>query len=690
MPLGPWRYALLASFVLAALVMILYWPAVDFRFLSFDDYYYTQNDLVAGGLDRSNILRIFTELSGEDLYTPMTQLSYMADAELFGMSPRGFHLTNILLFATGMALLPLVLWRMTGNLRQSAFAAALVAFHPLRVESVAWITERKDVLSVVFLLLSIACYLRYARTGRRRWFGILFIVYALGLLAKPMLVTLPALLLLLDYWPLGRFRHEGMEGSSHSSLRRVLLLLLEKVPLAALSLLVSLATVHLQRKLALHPGVSLGSRLEHSFSAAFVYLYQTLWPADLAFRYFDTPWMRFSGTLLPVTVGLALVTAMVAWSSGRRPYLAFGWAWYLIALFPVSGIVPTGIQWISDRFTFVPHMGFFIAFAWLSGDLLARRPRWVFPVLAFLLLLPLTIVSRHQLSFWKDGASLFGRGLSANGRDPRYINQYAEELVTVGDYARAREQLESLRHVVLDPFYGPPIQMTHLLLLEKMGDRRGAIEQALVFLRADPRFFRTRLRLAHELLEESRLAESAAEYRQVLQVPALDPRDRRYAREGLGYALFRMGRDDEALACYLDALRENPLASSLQYKFGLLLARRGEPGNALAHFSRSLEIDPRGLLPRLGIAELLLARGDINGAVRYFDDVARTAPGKAESRYAKGRVLEAVGMMEQATAIYESALAMSAVHPETVDAVQERLAKMSQGRDNEARGVPEK
>jgi tetratricopeptide (TPR) repeat protein len=655
---------------------LLYWPAVDFRLLSFDDYYYTQNDLITGGVTGAKIVRIFTELPEEDLFTPLTQLSFMLDMELFGNAARGLHLTSILLHAVDMALLLLLLWRMTGSLGKSAVAAALVGFHPLRVESVAWVTERKDVLSVFFLFLSLACYLRYARTRKWGWYGAVLACSALGMLAKPILVIIPFLLLLLDFWPLGRFREESDGGTPSFSWRRILGLAVEKVPLAAVSAFISLATIHLQQEIALHPGISLASRLEHAFSSVFIYLYQTVWPRDLAFRYFDTPWERFSGALLPAAAGFLILTAIVVRFAGRRPYLAFGWCWYLVSLFPNSGIVPTGIQWISDRFTYVPHVGLAVALVWLAAGIPARRWRLALPALAVILLLPLAFLSRHQLYFWKDGAALFGRGIAYNSKDLRYINQYIEELLHVGDFSRANEEFARVRMSVLNPWYGAPLQITHLSMFEKTGDRNGAIVQAQKYLAADPRFFKTRLRLADNLLAEGRFAEAAAEYRQVLQVPTLTLREWRHATEELGFALFGMGKNDEALSCYEAVLRGNPVRSSIHWKVALVLARRGEAEEALAHYAMSLEIEPKGLKPRMGIAELRLAKGEISAAVRQYEDVARIAPDKAEGRYAKGRILEAAGMSSQARSLYESALKAPAVFPDTIDDVRQRLGKL--------------
>ena len=674
-PSGSWHRALLLAFGLAALVVLLYWPAVDFRLLSFDDQYYTQNDLVLGGLNRENVVRIFTVLPEENLFIPLSQLSYMVDVEVFGNAPRGFHFTNIALHAVDMALLLLVLWRMTGSLWKSVLAAALVAFHPLRVESVAWVTERKDVLSVFFLLLSLSCYLRYTRTRKWWWYGAVFLCSTLGMLAKPMLVTLPILLLILDYWPLGRFRGEPGEEAL-PTWRRFLSLASEKIPFLVLSVLASLATVRLQGVGALHPGVSLVSRLEHSFSSAFVYLYQTVWPSGLVFRYFQTPWEHFSGTLVPATAGLFVVTAIVFRFAGTRPYLAFGWAWYLVSLFPVSGIVPTGIQWISDRFTYIPHFGLAVAFAWTVGAAAERRSRWLLPAVAVALMAPLAMLSRHQMHFWKDGATLFGRGMAGNSTDLTYANQYIEELVNVGDFTRAREELERIRPHIMNPWYGAPLQITHISLFEKTGDRAGAIAQARVYLREDPRFFKTRLRLAGNLLADGRFAEAASEYRQVLEVPTMTLRERRYSMEELGAALYGMGKDDDALSLYNEVLKSNPQGSTLHYRMGLVLSRQGRTEEALAHYRISADIAPRWLKPRIGIAELLLARGNINAAVGQYEEVARKFPGKAESFYARGRILEAAGMSAKARSTYEGALQAPAAFPETMEAIRRRIADM--------------
>jgi tetratricopeptide (TPR) repeat protein len=676
-PSGPWRNGLIAAIGLAVVLVLLYLPAVDFRLLSFDDQYYTRNDFVSGGLKGRNIVRIFTELPEENLFIPLTWLSLMADVELYGNSSRGFHLTSILLFATGMALLLLLLWRMTGRLGPSAFAAALVALHPLRVESVAWVTERKSVLSVLFLILSVACHMRYVRTGKGRWYIALFFCVALGMLAKPILVTLPFMLLLLDFWPLGRFRPgEGAAEDTTFPWKRLTRLVVEKVPFAILSLLASVATVHLQQKMSLHAGEPLLARMEHSFVSFFFYLYQSAWPLDLPFRYFDTVWAGFSGTFLPATAGLVVVTAAITRYAAARPYLLFGWVWYLISLFPVSGIVPSGIQWVSDRFTFVPHIGLFVAFAWGASDLFSRRSRWIFPAVGLLILLPLTILTRQQLFFWKDGASLFRRGLPANAQDPRFITQYAEELVTVGDFASAREQMDRIRPFALDPVFGVNIQLNRLSLLERLGMRKDAIGEARAFLEKDPRFWKTRILLSDLLYADGRFPEAASEYRQVLEVKPIPSPDRAYALEGLGLSLWRTGREEEALACYLEALRAAPASVSIRYNTARLFAGMGKREEARMWYEDTLRLAPGNARVRLALADLLVESGAIRDAVFQFQEVVRLLPGSAEELLAKGRVLEAAGGGAEARPLYEASLKAPPVYPETAHAVRLRLESL--------------
>jgi tetratricopeptide (TPR) repeat protein len=289
------------------------------------------------------------------------------------------------------------------------------------------------------------------------------------------------------------------------------------------------------------------------------------------------------------------------------------------------------------------------------------------------LLVPLSVATRHQLYAWRDGATLFGRGLPHNAGDPRFLTQYIEELVHVGDFGRAREQLEGVSRHALDPGKGINIQLTTLSILHRMGDRKGAIVQAREFLRRDPRFWKTRLVLADDLLAEGMAAEAESEYRQVLSVRPIPSYERGYALEGLGLSLFRTGRYEEAAAAYREGLQVSPESVSLRYNMARLLAARGDGAEAERYFEEAARLAPGNARVRMALAEHLLAAGAVGKAATHFDEVARMAPGSAEALLGRGRILEATRRGAEARAVYESALRAPAILPDTHDAVRKRL-----------------
>jgi tetratricopeptide (TPR) repeat protein len=596
-----WREPLAIAAALAGLVAILYWPALDFRLLSFDDRYYTiENPLVAGGLDPANIARVFTTVPENNLFIPVSQLSLMADVALFGMTPRGFHLTNVLLHALNAALLSLLLWRLTGEAWKGAFAAGLVAFHPLRVESVAWVTERKGLLVVLFLILSVSCYLRYVRTGRKRWYAALLASFVLGLLSKPVLITLPFLLLLLDYWPLARLAG-GSQADARPECSRFLSLAAGKIPLLAASAAVSALTYSLQGDLSLHEGVPFASRVEHSAAAFLVYLRQTAWPSGLSIRFFDAPWAEYAGTLVPAVLAVAALTGAAVRFRATKPYLLFGWLWYLVFLFPNSGIVPSGAQWIADRFTYAPHIGLAVAAVWLAADASRRFPalhRILLPSAGVAALLLLAVLTRHQMQFWRDGEALFGRGLAYNEGDPRFANQYVNELIYLGKMDEARSEIGRVLPYAAASGAGEAIRLTHLNLLAQAGDAKGVIAHAREYLARNPGSWKSRVFLADALLAERAYSEALNEYRQVVGVGRTRPEEAAHVLEGIGIALSETGRGDEAISAYNEGLRRDPSSASLNFNLALQQADRGEREAALGHFREAMRLAPGNAMIR--------------------------------------------------------------------------------------------
>ena len=357
---------LLVCLGLVAVTWAVFGQTLAHDFVNFDDHVYVyENPLVVRGLSTEGIIGAFTHTHARNWH-PLTTISHMLDCQLYGLNAGGHHLTNVILHTISVLLLFLVLKQMTGALWQSAFVAALFAIHPLHVESVAWIAERKDVLSAVFFMLTLAAYARYARAPSAPRYLLVALLFACGLMSKPMLVTLPFVLLLLDYWPLGRLG--GQKSEVGSRLRR---LITEKIPLFALSALSCIATLLTQRQ-----GPSAIDqlpflwRLNNTFVSYVTYIWQMLWPARLAVFY---PHPNDRLPLVEVTVAIAFlvgVSLLIIYLRRTKPYLVTGWFWYLGMLVPVIGLVQVGEQAHADRYTYLPQIGLYIMIAWTVGDLL--------------------------------------------------------------------------------------------------------------------------------------------------------------------------------------------------------------------------------------------------------------------------------------------------------------------------------
>ncbi len=496
------RIALLQAGGLFLAVLLLFGPAAGFDFVSLDDPgYVSENPATASGLSWEGVVRSFTRPASLQ-WVPLTSISFQIDSSLWGGSPRGFHLTNILLHALGAALFCLWLREAAGARWTGVFAAALFAFHPMRVESVAWIAERKDVLSFLFLVLTLFAYVRWQRGKGRGWFSAALVLYALGLLAKPSLIAVPFLLLALDIWPLGRVGGGGTAPPAKAPGDRPRAtwgrLMREKMPFLALAL--AAAAVNLVRHQAGSvPGIGFLSRLDHALVAPFIYLYKSFLPFGLGLRTAGETWPAASGW---GWAGGALLAALslLAWRQRtRRPYLPAGWAWYLAALAPVSGLFPTGMFWTADRYTYLPHAGLAAALAWAGADLLARAHvalrRWGRAAALFLLLLMAFLV-RHELPAWKDPRALAERSLALNPFDPVFNSLLAADLGRAGDLQGARILLD--RALTRDPAFAPA-RYNYGLLMQIAGEPLAAAAHYRLAISSSPAFPDAYLNLADVL-----------------------------------------------------------------------------------------------------------------------------------------------------------------------------------------------
>jgi Flp pilus assembly protein TadD len=581
-----------------------------FDFVNFDDdLYITLNPQVQAGLTPRSIVWAFTTTYCVNWH-PLTWLSFQLDHDLYGLGrPWGYHLTNVLLHALNTVLLFGALRRMTGALGRSAMVAALFGLHPLHVESVAWVSERKDVLSALFWMLSLRAYAAYTeRPGRFRYL-VVAAAFVLGLMAKSMVVTLPGVLLLLDYWPL---RRVGREGSVWVRWRW---LLLEKVPLLALAAVSSLMTLHAQNPTG---AVSALPQLPVRVAKALVfygsYLTQTLWPTELAAFYPDPGGNVAIGSVLGVAVVLAAVTLLVIRGARAYPYLLVGWLWYLGTLLPVIGLFRIrGGQGLADRYTYIPLIGLFLMAVWFIHDvaLRLRWPRWVLGVAAAVVLSACAVVTWRQVGTWRDSRTLWehalqvtrdnymahdglgtvfkaeGRWADADDQFARAIQLNSEDVEALFNRAAVLEHLERPKEAIvhyqagLDLYPDAKAHLALAIILEKT-DR---FEQAIPH-------YQSALRLKTDL----------AQY--------LDER----VNEAL--TLRRQGKIDDAIRGYERVLRIAPDHAGAHANQGAAYAIQGKLDQAIAHFAEAVRLDPDDQQSRRNLALALRQREQRRDAPR--------------------------------------------------------------------------
>ena len=612
--------------LLAIITAVVYWPVVGFDYVTYDDpEFITTNPHVLGGLTWKNVRWAFgTGLDGN--WIPLTWLSYMLDVVWFGPTAAGLHLTNILLHAANTVLIFLLFRRLTGAHWPSALLAGLFGLHPLHVESVAWVAERKDVLSTLFWLLAVWMYARYTQklvAGSRHWSSEYFlslIFFALGLMCKPMVVTLPFVLLLLDYWPLRRTK-PGEFFAHRAMLSR---LLGEKIPFFLLAAIAGALTFSLQlqnkamESLASRP---VGMRIANALVAYARYLGKTFWPVNLTNPYPLTrhwPWSQVlaAGALVMGLSVLAMLTAR------KRPYGLVGWLWFLGTMFPVIGLVQVGVQSMADRYTYIPLLGVFWIAVWAATDLITRcqLSGRVAALAALLVLGTCAARTRVQLDYWRDGESLFrhaialtennfiafdslGQALYNKGRLNEAVFYYFKALEIRPRYENALTNLNcALIHIdvlnmttnsphALERRAGVDYANAHntlglgLAMNGKLDDAIPHFRKALFY---DPDHVNARGNLGYALALQGKLDEAIGQCEQVLRLSPHHPK----ANNILGFALLKQGRWDEAVAHLREALQYEPDNAEAHGNLGQALAALGQRDEAIAHFKEALRLNP--------------------------------------------------------------------------------------------------
>lgn len=542
------RTAALLGLGLVALVLVTFQPVLDHDFVNFDDpLYVTANPHTRQGLSFDTLSWALTSLEPSN-WQPLTLLSHSLDVELYGLDARGHHLTNLILHAAAAVALFGFLRTATGSTWRSSVVAALFAVHPLHVESIAWVAQRKDVLSGLFWFLTLSAYVRYARRPSLGRYLSVTGLFALGLTAKSMLVTLPVILLFLDGWPLERLARSEPQGEK-ASLRHCLV---EKLPWLSMSVAVGVVTLLAQDKaIASTELVPLGLRIRNAMVSSLTYLEKTVLPTALG------PFYPMTDAIPLWRIGVAAVvllsvTGLAVREVRRRPYLTVGWLWYLVTLAPVSGLVQVGAQSHADRYTYIPLVGIFIAVVWTAADLVAERPyqRSALAAVAATVLVALALGAHRQAIHWADSVTLFRRALAVTEENPRAHLNLAEALV-------ARRDPEALTHY------------------------RAALELS-------PDLADAWAGLGRTLLHSGRASEALTPLGRALDLAPDDPRIRfTFAR-----ALSANGRTDEAIDMLRSILEDRPNFTAAHRGLGAVYEERGEVSTALAHYRRALALEP--------------------------------------------------------------------------------------------------
>jgi tetratricopeptide (TPR) repeat protein len=469
---------------LTAIVWLVFAQTLGHQFINFDDDVYVYNNAeISRGLTIDGLKGLFTR-NHAHLWHPLTTLTHMIDCQFYGLKPAGHHLTNVLLHNVAAVLLFLILAEMTSSLWASAFVAAIFAIHPMRVESVAWVAERKDVLSAVFLMLTVGAYVRYARAPNVARYVTMSILLVCGLMSKPTFVTVPLVLLLLDYWPLQRWR----------DLQDARKVIIEKIPLLVLSAAVALVTMRVQTVTrASLDQLPFLPRIKNAAVSVVEYLRQMFWPTDLAILYPHPHDQLNTLVVIGSMLMIAAITLAVILLRQKHPHLFVGWCWFLILLFPVLGIFQAGLQARADRFTYLPHIGISIALTWTIGDITRhwRNQRAIVSAAALCVIIALALCAWKQTTYWRDSISLWNRALAVTSNNQTAHQDLAAALWDRGQTkeSRVHSRLAAIIYAQMAANDYPFDIQKHDdlgVLLIQSGDVRGAIEQWETTLRIEP------------------------------------------------------------------------------------------------------------------------------------------------------------------------------------------------------------
>ena len=580
----------LVSLFLVIAILTVYWQVQGHEFINYDDpSYVSKNPHVQTGLTLEGIAWSFTSMRAGNWH-PLTWLSHMLDIQLYGMNPGRHHFTNVIFHIANTLLLFLVFRRMTESLWRSGFVAAMFALHPLHVESVAWVAERKDVLSTFFWMLTMLSYVWYVdHPGRNRYLLVL-LLFILGLMAKPMLVTLPFVLLLMDYWPLKRLQFRQPRGNINTQQKLpVLDLVWEKTPLFALAVASSIVTFLVQQSggaVGSLTGYPLNVRIANALISYVSYIVKLIWPYHLAVLY-PHPRMISGWIVAGACFLLLFISFLVIRALKRYPWVAVGWLWYVGTLVPVLGLVQIGSQAMADRYTYVPLIGISIIIAWGVPELVSRwtHRKVVLAAIAATSLSILMVAAWFQVGYWANSMTLFRRALEVTSNNYVAHNNLGIALFFQGKIDEATVHF----HKALKINSSFVEAHTNLgIVMANKGKMTEAISHFSEGLRLNPDSYEAHNNLGVIFVRQGKTSEAIRHYSEALRInPYYDE-----AHNNVGVALASQGKLDEAISHYSEALRINPRFAKVHNNLGIALIRKKKLEEAIAHFRKALRIKP--------------------------------------------------------------------------------------------------
>jgi tetratricopeptide (TPR) repeat protein len=674
-PLYKYRCPLICL-LLALVTLVTFWPVLKHEFVKYDDdKYITDNPHVKGGITFRSIYWAFANPHFY-MWHPFASLSQMLDCELFGLNPAGHHLTSLLLHTANVLLVFWILRMLTGAVWRSAFVAAVFALHPLQVDSVAWLAERKNVLSTLFWMLTIAAYVRYVTHPSVVRYLLVVLVLCLGLMSKPTVITLPFALLLLDFWPLGRLRWPARRaGQDHSGLRQrsqektkdlsqlesakhryeqvsAWRLVGEKIPLLIPAAAVSVITYIAQQRggvVSQFESVPLGHRLANATISYVTYIEKMMWPSRLAVFY-PHPDGNFSVTRVVVSAVILVSISICVIYAARRRYLAVGWLWFLGILVPVIGLVQAGGQARADRYMYVPMIGLLIIVAWGVNDLTARwRYRNIIPVLAVAVLPAAAVCTRLQLKHWQNSETLFKHTLSVTRNNYVMHNNYANLLKDLGRTCEAIEHYTRCLELRSDL---PEVHNNLGNALAAMGETDQAIAH---------------YRKAIELTKSSK-------------VKAGPPPGLAEAHYNLANALRLQGHFEQALEHYTEALKLRPNDADTLQGLGVTMSSLQRFDEAIEYYNRLLELESDNVIAHGLLGMALAGKGDTHSAIEQFRIVLSRRPDDVEMYCNLGLLLERQNNISEAITQYRRALQINPNYTKARQFLEAAVAKQEKPR----------